>query len=153
MILWVDGDACPRVIKDILFKTAIRKQIVLMFVANQPISVPVSIWIKKWQVTSGFDKADQYIIEHVNAGDLVITADIPFAHEAIMQGAFALNPRGELYSSKNIGQHLARRNTNEYLRSCYQFNSTNNKLTSKEVHLFANHLDKFIHTAPQGTQP
>ena len=153
MTIWVDADACPRPVKELLFKTAVRKRIPLVLVANQPLSIPLSHWIKQWQVTSGLDKADEYIIANLIAGDLVITADIPFAHEAVTNGALALNPRGELYTKTNINHHLARRNTNEHLRNAFNLNTQNNKLTPKEVHLFANHLDKFLSLARFGDHP
>ena len=106
MKIWVDADACPVVIKEILFKAADRTGILTTFVANQPISVPRSPHLKTVQVSSGFDVADDEIVKRLEAGDLVITSDIPLAAEAIAKGGQALSPRGELRTTENIGQRL-----------------------------------------------
>jgi len=115
--IWVDADACPRVIKDILFRASRRTGIALKLVANQPLSVPPAPSISAIQVASGFDVADNHIVQHVAAGDLVITADIPLAAEVIDKNAVALNPRGELYSKENIRQRLNMRDFMDTLRS------------------------------------
>jgi len=104
--IWVDADACPVKIKDLLFRAAIRTKTTLTLVANQPLRIPKSPWIKFLKVDSGFDIADNEIIRQMNPGDLVITADIPLASEAIAKGGTALNPRGELYTSENITSRL-----------------------------------------------
>ncbi len=144
MRIWIDGDACPRVIKDVLYRAAMRTQTPLIIVANQPLTVPASIWIKKCQVGFGFDVVDHYIVEHLAAGDLVITADVPFADAVITQGGLALNPRGELYSTDNIKQHLAVRNMNESLRS-FQTQSTGPAcFSARNVQDFANNLDRIL---------
>ena len=106
MIIWVDADACPRVIKDILYRAAERVGVELILVANQPLQVPPSPLISSRQVGSGFDVADDYIVEQAAPGDLVITADIPLAAEVVEKQAHALNPRGELYTRNNIRQRL-----------------------------------------------
>jgi uncharacterized protein YaiI (UPF0178 family) len=103
MQIWVDADACPGVIKDILFRAAERLRISLALVANQPVRTPRSRYIKAILVSSGFDVADQHIVEEVQTGDLVITADIPLAAAVIEKGGHALNPRGELYTQDNTG--------------------------------------------------
>lgn len=144
MQVWIDGDACPKVIKDILFRMSIRTETHLMIVSNHPLSIPLSPFIKKILVGSGFDKVDHYIVEHLQAGDLVVTADIPFADAVITQGGFALNPRGELYSASNIKQHLGRRNLNEAIRGSGLMISGPDKLNPREVQRFANNLDKWI---------
>jgi uncharacterized protein YaiI (UPF0178 family) len=94
MQIWIDGDACPKAIKQIIFRAAIRTKTPVMVVSNHPLIIPPSPLIKKYQVGSGFDVADQHIVQHMQPGDLVITADIPLADEVITQGGFALNPRG-----------------------------------------------------------
>jgi uncharacterized protein len=108
--IWVDADACPNPIKEILFRVAKRLSIETTLVANQPLQIPASPYIKSIQVRSGFDVADGYIVQALQVGDLVITADIPLAAEAIAKGAVALNPRGEFYSTDNIRERLSLRN-------------------------------------------
>ena len=144
MHIWIDGDACPRQIKDILFKAAHRTHTFLTIVANHALTIPGSPWVKRWQVESGFDRVDHYIIEQLSPGDLIITADIPFADTAVSQGACALNPRGELYTLSNIKQHLAVRNRNELLRGSNQLSGGPPSLSGKEVQLFAKQLDKLL---------
>ena len=144
MKIWIDADACPKLIKDLLFRAAVRMQTHLIAVSNHAITVPPSIYIKKYQVGLGFDVADKYIAAHMAAGDLVITADIPFADTVISQGGFALNPRGMLYSADNIKQHLATRNLNESLRSCNLLNGGPTPLSPKDIRDFANSLDRFL---------
>lgn len=144
MQIWIDGDACPKIIKDLLFRASMRTHTYLIVVSNHPLSVPASPYIKKWQVGAGFDVVDQYIVEHVKLDDLVITADIPFVDAVVSKGAFALNPRGELYSSLNIKLHLAMRNLNESLRSCNLIRGGPEKISPKEIQIFANALDRFL---------
>src|SRR3990167_1646072 len=98
MQIWVDADACPLAVKEILFRASNRTKTITTLVANQPLWTPPSLYIKKVQVTAGFDVADNHIVQHMQSGDLVITADIPLASAAIDKGGVALNPRGELYS-------------------------------------------------------
>jgi uncharacterized protein YaiI (UPF0178 family) len=131
-------------IKDILFRAAIRTQIPLTLVSNQALSVPLSPFIKRWQVSLGLDSADQHILDHIQSDDLVITADIPFADAAVTKGALALNPRGELYSSNNIKHHLAKRNHNELLRGSNQLSGGPPPFSPKEVQAFAKQLDKLL---------
>ena len=107
MRIWVDADACPNVIKDILFRAAERARITLTLVANQPMRTPPSQYIKALQVPAGFDVADNKIVELTEAGDLVITADIPLAASVIEKGGHALDPRGETYTKDNIKERLA----------------------------------------------
>ncbi|HBI22297.1 MAG TPA: YaiI/YqxD family protein, partial [Legionella sp.] len=101
MQIWMDGDACPKPVKDILFRTATRTKIPLIVVSNHALSTPASPYIKRYQVGAGFDVADNHIVDHMQAGDLVITADIPLANDVVDKGGWALNPRGELYSINN----------------------------------------------------
>ena len=117
MKIWVDADACPAVIKEILFRASERTGTQLTLVANQPIRIPRSQTIRFLQVTSGFDVADNEIVKRVTAGDLVITNDIPLASEVIEKGAHALSPRGELYSADNIKSRLNMRDFMETLRA------------------------------------
>ena len=117
MHIWVDGDACPKAIKDIVYKAAERKQIALTMVANQPIHIPPSRFITMLQVSAGFDVADSTIVEKLSTGDLVITGDIPLANEVITKGGHALNPRGEMYSHETIKERLNMRDFMDTLRS------------------------------------
>jgi uncharacterized protein YaiI (UPF0178 family) len=144
MLIWIDGDACPKAIKDILFRAAIRTQTHVMVVSNHALTIPPSRFIKKHQVGFGFDVADQYIVQHLTAGDLVITADVPLADEVITKGGLALNPRGALYSPQNVKQHLTMRNLNESLRSCNLISGGPPKMSQKEIRDFANCLDGLI---------
>ncbi|OOV84714.1 DUF188 domain-containing protein, partial [Oceanospirillum linum] len=109
MQIWVDADACPKVIKEILFRASQRLSLPMFLVANQPIAVPAVAHIKSVQVASGFDVADNDIVQNLKKGDLVITADIPLADEVIDAGGHALNPRGELYTKDNIKERLMMR--------------------------------------------
>lgn len=144
MRIWVDADACPKVIKEILFRAANRKKISMILVANQPIFVPPSPFIKTVKVSSGFDVADNYIVCNINESDLVVTADIPLADAVIQKGCFALNPRGIFYSSANIKQHLSTRNFNTELRSAGLVTGGPSILNKKDIQLFANALDSFL---------
>ena len=144
MTIWVDADACPRVVKEILFRAADRTQHQLILVANQSLQAPISPYIKKHRVAQGFDVADNYIVEHLQPGDLVITADIPLADEVISKGAIALNPRGHVYSPDNIKQSLSLRNHNEVLRSTGLVTGGPPSLSKREVQAFANFLDQFL---------
>src|SRR5258708_3839789 len=117
MQIWVDADACPNSIKEIIFRAAKRTRIATVLVSNQPIRVPSSPFLQNRIVLAGFDVADAKIIQEVSAGDLVITADIPLADAVIEKGGFALNPRGELYTANNIKQRLSVRDFADSLRS------------------------------------
>lgn len=144
MKIWVDADACPNVIKDILFRAAERVEIELILVANQLISTPPSKMIKAVRVPAGFDVADNHIVQHCEADDLVITADIPLAAEVIEKNAIALNPRGELYTVENIRQRLNMRDFMETLRSSGVQTSGPATLGSKDRQNFANQLDRLL---------
>lgn len=117
MHIWVDADACPGVIKEMLFRAAQRAGLQLSLVANQALRVPASPLIRSIQVPQGFDVADKYIAERVQAGDLVITADIPLAADVVARDAHALSPRGELYGKENIRELLDMRNFMDTLRA------------------------------------
>lgn len=144
MQLWVDADACPRVIKDILYRAAKRAEVTTIFVANQSLSLPKSPWLKSIQVPGGFDVADDYIVEHLESGDVVITADIPLAAEAIEKGAEAINPRGEHYTKANIKQRLTMRNLMEELRSTGEVSGGPATFNQKDRQAFANVLDRLL---------
>ncbi|MDZ4261866.1 MAG: YaiI/YqxD family protein [Pseudomonadota bacterium] len=144
MHIWVDADACPKVVKDILFRAAERVQMALTLVANQPLSTPPSRLITTVQVPQGFDVADNYIVLHLQPGDLVVTADIPLAAEVIEKGALALNPRGELYTRNNVRQRLAMRNMMEELRSNGQITGGPPPLNQRDRQTFANALDRLL---------
>lgn len=144
MQIWVDADACPKVIKETLFRAAERKKVALFLVANQYMQIPRSDLIKSIRVEHGFDVADNYIVQNVEKGDLVITADIPLAAEVIDKEAIALNPRGMLYDANNIRQRLAMRNFMEEMRSAGQVSGGPPTLGQTERREFANQLDKIL---------
>lgn len=144
MIIWVDADACPVVIKEILIRAAQRTGIQLTFVANQPIRVPPSQNISTLQVASGFDVADNEIVKRLTAGDLVITADIPLAAEVIEKGGHALNPRGEMYSTDTIKERLNIRDFMDTMRASGINTGGPPALGQRERQAFANKLDTFL---------
>ena len=144
MQLWVDADACPVVIKEILFRAAERTCSLLTLVANQPIRVPSSQYIKTVQVPAGFDVADNEIVKRLEAGDLVITADIPLAAEVIEKGGHALNPRGELYTTENIKARLNMRDFMDTLRSSGINTGGPPAISQSDRQAFANNLDRFL---------
>ncbi len=144
MQIWVDADACPRVIKDILFRAAERAQVMTTLVANQPLHTPASKFIKSVRVSSGFDVADNEIVQRLSAGDLVITADIPLASEVIEKHAHALNPRGEFYTKENIKQRLGMRDFMEELRGAGVTTGGPATLNQRDRKNFANELDRFL---------
>ena len=144
MKIWVDADACPIVIKDILFKAAERTQRQLTLVANQAIRVPSSLYIKSIQVQAGSDVADDEIVELLEEGDLVITADIPLADEVLEKGGQALSPRGELYTSSNIKSRLNIRDFMDTMRASGEHTGGPPPLSQGDRQLFANHLDRIL---------
>ena len=149
MQIWVDADACPGVIKEILFRAAERKQIATVLVANQLIRHPPSQWIRAVQVPKGFDVADNHIVDSASPGDLVITADIPLAAAIIEKGAHALNPRGELYSKENIRQLLDMRNFMDTLRSSGVETGGPPAFGQADRQNFANQLDRLLAKTPR----
>ncbi|RRJ83778.1 YaiI/YqxD family protein [Aestuariirhabdus litorea] len=144
MQIWVDADACPKVIKDILFRAAQRTQTPLVLVANQSLATPAGSLIRSVQVAAGFDVADSYIVQQLNGGDLVVTADIPLAAEVVERGAVAINPRGELYTPETIRQRLAMRNLMEELRSSGEQLGGPAKFNQQDRQRFANTLDRLL---------
>jgi uncharacterized protein YaiI (UPF0178 family) len=149
MKIWVDADACPVVVKEILFRAATRAKITVTLVANQFISVPKSPFIHFVQVPQGFDVADDEIVKRCVAGDLVITADIPLASEVVDKDAIALNPRGELYSVENIKTRLNMRDFMDTMRASGIEGGGPPPLTQRDRQQFANNLDKLITQAKQ----
>ncbi len=149
MPIYVDADACPKVIKEILYRAAVRAKIEVIVVANQILATPPSPFIKSIQVASGFDVADNEIVKRVNPRDLVITADIPLASLVVAKGAAALNPRGTLYTEANIRQRLAIRDLNDSLRSCGALTGGPQAIDKRDRMRFANALDRFIAQAPR----
>ncbi len=144
MKIWVDADACPAVIKDILFRAAERTGTALTLVANQAIRVPPSRYIRTVQVPAGFDVADNEIVRRAAAGDLVITADIPLAAEVIEKGALALNPRGELYTTENVRARLNMRDFLDTMRASGVDTGGPPALSQADRQAFANHLDRLL---------
>jgi uncharacterized protein YaiI (UPF0178 family) len=144
MQIWVDADACPNVIKDILYRAAERVRASLILVANQPLKIPPSAFIRSIQVPSGFDVADNHIVKQIEAGDLVITADIPLAADVIEKGGHALNPRGEFYTTDTIRQRLMMRDFMDELRGSGVQTGGPPPLGQSERQAFANQLDRFL---------
>ncbi|GAA04018.1 YaiI/YqxD family protein [Photobacterium leiognathi] len=144
MKIWVDADACPNVVKEILFRAADRTKVNVTLVANQYIRVPPSPFIRSTQVEQGFDVADNYIVQQAEAGDLIITADIPLADEVITKGAHALNPRGEMYTKDTIKQRLQMRDFMETMRSSGVQTGGPAPLSQADRQNFANKLDAFL---------
>jgi uncharacterized protein YaiI (UPF0178 family) len=144
MNIWIDADACPKVIKEILFRAAQRTETMLILVSNHAIAVPSSPFITRIQVTSGFDVADNKIIERLQPGDLVITGDIPLADAVVSKGCIALNPRGELYTVSNIKERLSMRNFSDQLRGSGVMTGGPSTLSKKQIQDFANKLDRIL---------
>lgn len=144
MQIWVDADACPGVIKEILFRAAERAQVSLTLVANQFLRTPPSRYIKAIQVPTGFDVADDKIVQQIQAGDLVITADIPLAAEVIARGGHALNPRGEFYTPDTIRERLNLRDFMDTLRSSGVNTGGPSSISQGDRKAFASQLDRFL---------
>jgi uncharacterized protein len=144
MQIWVDADACPGEIKELLYRVARRMKIKLTLVANQPLRTPRSEFIETVLVPDGMNVADRRIIELVARGDLVVTADIPLAAEVVAKGAEAIDPRGELYADANIGERLAMRNVIDQLRGSGQTSRGPPSFGPKDRQAFANQLDRWL---------
>lgn len=144
MKIWVDADACPKVIKDTLFRAAERTHTLTTLVANQAMQIPPSPYIKSRQVAQGFDVADDEIVRLCDEGDLVITSDIPLAAEVIEKGAFALSPRGELFTKDNIRERLNIRDFMDTMRSSGIQTGGPAPLNQTDRRAFANQLDRFL---------
>ena len=142
--IWVDADACPVVIKDLLYRIAQRTNTLVTLVANKPLQIPKSKFIKLLIVAPGFDVADNEIVKQIKPGDLVITADIPLAADVIAKGGLALNPRGELYTKDNIRSRLYVRNLMDTLRSSGIETKGPPPMSQKDKQLFSNTIDKLL---------
>lgn len=153
--IWVDADACPVVIKEIIYRAAERLQIETILVANQMLRTPPSRFIRAQQVPGGFDVADNAIVAQSQPGDLIITADIPLAAAVLEKGGHALNPRGELYTPANIQERLTMRNFMDSLRSSGVETGGPAPLNQADRQAFANQLDRFLarHPALQRKTP
>ena len=144
MQIWVDADACPQAIKEILFRAAERAKILTTLVANTLLRTPTSPFIRAIRVPKGFDVADHRIAQEMQPGDLVVTADIPLAAEVIARGGHALDPRGDLYSEDNVRERLAIRNLMQELRASGENIGGPAPFAQSDRHLFANHLNRFL---------
>jgi uncharacterized protein YaiI (UPF0178 family) len=144
MQVWVDADACPARIRELLCRAADRRAVTTTFVANRPVRLPRSPNVRSRQVAAGFDEADRSIAAAVEPGDLVITADIPLAAQIVERGATALDPRGTLYTADSIPSHLARRNLMDELRSAGMINGGPPAFGDGDVQAFANALDRWL---------
>jgi len=145
--IWVDADACPGEIKQLLYRAAERRKIKVTLVANQRMRTPRSEFIDSVLVTAGMDVADRRIVELVEPGDLVVTADIPLAAEVVAKGAQALDPRGELFTDANVGERLAVRDLLDELRAGGQITGGPANFSAKDRQAFANQLDRWLTAA------
>jgi uncharacterized protein YaiI (UPF0178 family) len=144
MQIWVDADACPKVIKDILFRAAERARIRLTLVANRLLHTPRSVYLKAIRVPPGFDQADHRIVRLMSPGDLVVTADVPLAAEVLQNGGHALDPRGKLFTQDNIQECLAMRDLTDQLRGAGLETGGPAPLTKGNRQEFANRLDQLL---------
>lgn len=144
MSIWVDADACPKVIKEILCRAAVRKKVATCFVANQSIPLPPSPFITRMQVTSGFDVADDEIVRQCVPGDLIITADIPLAAEVVAKGALVITPRGDELTRENVGARLNIRDFMDTMRSSGEHTGGPPPLSQRDRQQFANALDRYL---------
>lgn len=151
MQIWVDADACPGEIKELLYRAAKRTQTKVTLVANQALRTPRSAFLDSIIVPSGMNVADRRIVELVQSGDLVVTADIPLAAEVVASGGQALDPRGQLYTEANVGERLAVRNLFDELRGGGQITGGPSNFTPKDRQAFANQLDRWLTKAKEGT--
>lgn len=149
MTIWVDADACPVAIKEILFRAAHRREIELVMVANQAMKTPPSAHIRSVRVGQGFDQADDWIVMQVQAQDLVVTADIPLAAQVLEKGGVALSPRGQLFSPDTIKARLTMRDFMDTLRGSGIHSGGPPPLNAKDRQQFANHLDRWLTAAKQ----
>lgn len=144
MRIWVDGDACPVAIKELLFKAAVRVKILVTVVANERLRVPVSEFIQIVVVGSGANVADKQIVELVEAGDLVVTGDVPLAAHVVQKGGVALDPRGELFTEENMGERITMRNLIDEMRGNDLVSGGPPPFSTKDKQAFANQLDRLL---------
>lgn len=143
-LIWIDADACPKAVKEVVFKTSGRLKIPLKLVANSYQNIPHSELVRLIIVEKGDDVADKYIVDHVGKGDLVITADIPLAAQVVEREAIAINPRGEIYTEENIGEALSMRNFMKELRDGGGLTGGPAAFSARDVSEFANSLNKLL---------
>jgi uncharacterized protein YaiI (UPF0178 family) len=148
--IWVDADACPVPVKEILFRAAERAQVQVTLVANQALRTPPSRFVRSLQVAGGFDVADDEIVQRVAAGDLVVTQDIPLAAQVIAKGALAVNPRGTLFTTDTIAQQLSMRNFMDELRGAGVDTGGPAAFHPRDRQAFANQLDSWLQRRPRG---
>ena len=151
MKIWVDADACPIAVKEVLYRAANRAKVPVTLIANQMLRVPPSPWIRALQVPAGFDVADQRIVQEAATGDLVITSDIPLASQVIAKGALVLDSRGELMDTSNIDSRLTMRNFMENLRNSGVDTGGPSGLSKSDVQAFANQLDRILTKRQSGS--
>ena len=144
MRIWVDGDACPVAIKELLFKAAVRERVLVTIVANERLRVPVSEFIQIVVVGSGANVADKQIVELVEAGDLVVTGDVPLAAHVVQKGGVALDPRGELFTEQNMGERITMRNLIDEMRGNDLVSGGPPPFSTKDKQAFANQLDRLL---------
>lgn len=149
MHIWVDADACPKAIKDLLYRVAERRQVRLTLVSNQALHIPSSRVITLLHVTAGFDAADDAIVRHVRAGDLVVTADLPLAAQVVARGAQALNPRGTRYTAANLPEYLTMRRVMDELRQSGVNTGGPAPFRAQDRQAFADQLDRWVTRARQ----
>ena len=149
MTLWIDADACPKVIKDIIVRASARCQLPVVMVANQALAKPPSPLVRCVQVEAGFDAADNYIVQQAQPGDLVVTQDIPLAAELVAKHITALNPRGELYTAENVRQRLNVRDFMETMRASGIQSGGPAPFSQQDRMRFANALDRWLARQPK----
>ena len=142
--IWVDADACPNLIKNVLFRLADKRETRVVFVSNHFVKVTKSRYLSSKQVSQGFDEADNEIIALMSGGDLVVTGDLPLANDVIQKRGFAINPRGTVYDEENIKSHLSRRDLMEDLRDIGVVSGGPSALNKKNVQEFANAIDRLV---------
>lgn len=142
--IWVDADACPVTIKEVLYRAAQKREVLVTFVANQGLRLPASEFLKSILVTTGLNVADQKIVSLVRSGDLVVTSDIPLAADVVAKNAIGLSPRGELFTAENIGERVAVRNLLDDLRGEGQITGGPSGISAQDKQAFANQLDRWL---------
>ncbi len=144
MQIWVDGDACPAEVKELLFRAAARVKVPLVLVANQPIRIPRSEFVSLLTVPSGLNVADKQIVELLQPGDLVVTGDVPLAAHVVQKGGIALDPRGDIFTAENIGERITMRNLMDELRGSNLVTGGPAPFGPKDKQAFANQLDRLL---------
>ena len=142
--IWVDADACPNLIKNVIFRLADNRQVDVVLVSNHYVKTPNSRFVSAKQVGKGFDEADNEIIALMSGGDLVVTGDLPLANDVIQRRGFAINPRGTVYDEENIKSHLSRRDLMEDLRDSGVVSGGPSALNKKNVQEFSNAIDRLV---------